>query len=162
MARGVVADRFVNCYSRKDWVLKIMYRYQKLVANAAGIAPVNVAGVENVDVTDVVPGHQHYATKIKDILVLVGLDDSFCDVPSGGAAKREEARARRREADSEIVANAARAEQGEQKEEDEGNERQQPARNTTNVAADEGAAAARGGGNGVRRQSWTDAQTILY
>ena len=161
-ARGVVADRFVNCYSRKDWVLKIMYRYQKLVTNAAGIAPVNVAGVENVDVTDVVPGHQHYATKIKDILVLVGLDDSFCDVPSGGAAKREEARARRREADSEIVANAARAEQGEEKEEDEGNERQQPARNTTNVAADEGAAAVRGRGNGMRRESWTDAQTILY
>jgi hypothetical protein len=158
-ARGVVADRFVNCYSRKDWVLKIMYRYQKLVTNAAGIAPVNVAGVENVDVTDVVPGHQHYATKIKDILVLVGLDDSFCDVPSGGAAKREEARARRREADSEIVTNAARVEQAEEKEEDEGNERQQPGRNG---AADEGAAAARGGGSGMRRESWTDAQTILY
>jgi hypothetical protein len=127
-ARGMVADRLVNCYSRKDWVLKIMYRYQKLVTNAAGIAPVNVAGVENVDVTDVVPGHQHYATKIKDILLLVGLDDSFCDVPSGGMAKREEAGARRREADSEIVANAARPEQSENVE-DKGNGQQQPARN---------------------------------
>lgn len=143
-ARGMVADRLVNCYSRKDWVLKIMYRYQKLVTNAAGIAPVIVAGVENVDVTDVVPGHQHYATKIKDILLLVGLDDSFRDLASGGMAKREEARARRREADSEIVANAARAEQPE-KMEDKGKEQQHTARSGT---ADEGTGVIRGGEEG--------------
>ncbi|KAM3575446.1 hypothetical protein VYU27_002669 [Nannochloropsis oceanica] len=148
-ARGMVADRLVNCYSRKDWVLKIMYRYQKLVTNAAGIAPVIVAGVENVDVTDVVPGHQHYATKIKDILLLVGLDDSFRDLASGGMAKREEARARRREADSEIVANAARAEQPE-KMEDKGKEQQHTARSGT---ADEGTGVIRGGGRGMHRKS---------
>jgi hypothetical protein len=54
-----------------------MYRYHKLVTNAAGIAPVRVCGIENVDVSELVPGHQHYATKIKDILLLVGLEDSY-------------------------------------------------------------------------------------
>lgn len=76
-ARKVVAGRLVNCYSKKDWVLSLMYRYHKLVTNAAGIAPVHVCGIENVDVSELVPGHQHYATKIKDILLLVGLEDSY-------------------------------------------------------------------------------------
>lgn len=54
-----------------------MYRYQKLALSAAGIAPVRVPGVEDIDVSDVIKGHQHYSSRIRDCLLKVGLDDCF-------------------------------------------------------------------------------------
>jgi hypothetical protein len=34
----------VNCYSGRDWMLSLVYRYQRLEATVAGIAPVKVGG----------------------------------------------------------------------------------------------------------------------
>ncbi len=61
----------------QDWVLSLMYRYQKLALSAAGIAPVRVPGVEDIDVSDVIKGHQQYSSRIRDCLLKVGLDDCF-------------------------------------------------------------------------------------
>lgn len=145
-ARGIVADRLVNCYSKKDWVLSLMYRYSKFTTNAAGIAEIKVAGVENVDVTELVPGHQLYANKIKEVLTLVGLDDSFATAAPGAFAGKEAAMARRREADSEIVAASGAVNLTEEEEEEE-------------AAVDEDESGTRQ----VRRTSWSDgAHTILY
>jgi hypothetical protein len=41
-ARSVVADRLVNCFSKRDWVLGLVYRYQKLSLTASGIDRVPV------------------------------------------------------------------------------------------------------------------------
>jgi len=52
MVRRVVAGRLVNAYSTKDWVLSFLYRGSGTIANVAGLSPVQVYGVENVDVSD--------------------------------------------------------------------------------------------------------------
>jgi pimeloyl-ACP methyl ester carboxylesterase len=148
-ARGIVADRLVNCYSKKDWVLSLMYRYQKLTLNAAGIAPVKTAGVENVDVTEVVTGHQFYSSKIMECLLLVGLDDCFAASAAG-----MDGRFRRREADTEI-ATATNGGGGEE-EEEEG------IMGDDDDDEDEGGGHGGGGGGGGGRRERGDPPIILY
>jgi pimeloyl-ACP methyl ester carboxylesterase len=76
-ARSVVADRLVNVYSTKDWILHVVYRTQQLaLRGVAGTAPIGVPGVEDVDASRIVKGnHQAYASNIREILRLVGLQD---------------------------------------------------------------------------------------
>ena len=45
-ARRVVSGRLINGYSDNDWMLGVMYRYQGWALNSAGIAPLDIAGVE--------------------------------------------------------------------------------------------------------------------
>jgi hypothetical protein len=69
--RQVVAGRLVNCYSRKDLILSLMFQAKRLSGNfnnaggsllkpVCGTCPVLVPGVENIDVSDLVSGHQDY------------------------------------------------------------------------------------------------------
>lgn len=93
-AREVVSGRLVNVYSRADWLLAFLFRYMEwgitvrcaLPGKAlftltsmlcsslqvAGLSPVKVEGVENVDVTGIVRSHGQYADKIQDILAYIG------------------------------------------------------------------------------------------
>ncbi|KAK7196130.1 hypothetical protein NESM_000547900 [Novymonas esmeraldas] len=67
--RRVVAGRLVNVYTREDWTLWMMYRLNKTdLKPMAGITPVNVPGVENVDVTPLVSAHGQYAAKLLPVL----------------------------------------------------------------------------------------------
>eukprot|EP00798_Chlamydomonas_sp_ICE-L_P032630 gene32630-17643_t len=53
-ARSVVAGRFINAYSRKDWVLALVHRYHSkgaIIKSIAGLAPVNVPGIENLNLS---------------------------------------------------------------------------------------------------------------
>lgn len=61
-ARGVVAGRFVNAFSRTDWILGWLFRATTGgIRSIAGLHPVErVPEVENVDVTQTVPGHLQY------------------------------------------------------------------------------------------------------
>ncbi|KAA6418450.1 MAG: hypothetical protein FRX49_11610 [Trebouxia sp. A1-2] len=69
MARSVVSGRFVNAYSSQDWLLGLLFRSTSgFIRPAAGLCPVDVAGVENADLTDVVKGHFDYIKKM-DIIV---------------------------------------------------------------------------------------------
>ncbi|MCO5605213.1 hypothetical protein L7F22_059393 [Adiantum nelumboides] len=61
-ARAVVAGRFVNAFSRTDWILGYLFRATTGgLRSIAGLHPVErVPEVENIDVTQTVPGHLQY------------------------------------------------------------------------------------------------------
>ncbi|QSZ35361.1 hypothetical protein DSL72_008231 [Monilinia vaccinii-corymbosi] len=84
-ARSVVAGRFVNGYARNDWILGYLFRLTSGgIRRVAGLAPVdNVPGIENVDVTDLVPGHMAYRTAMPKLLRVVGWEvesDEFTEI----------------------------------------------------------------------------------
>lgn len=67
--RMVVAGRLVNCFSQKDLILSLMFQFKRLgLKPVCGTCPVNVSGVENVDVSDIVQGHQDYCLVMNEIL----------------------------------------------------------------------------------------------
>uniref|UniRef100_A0ACD5TSU9 Uncharacterized protein n=1 Tax=Avena sativa TaxID=4498 RepID=A0ACD5TSU9_AVESA len=67
-ARKMVAGRFVNVYSKDDWILGVTFRASLLTQGLAGIQAVAVPGVENVDVTELVDGHSSYLSAAQLIL----------------------------------------------------------------------------------------------
>ncbi|KAG2531231.1 hypothetical protein BBO99_00001651 [Phytophthora kernoviae] len=73
-ARRMVSGRLINGYSEKDWMLGVMYRYQGWALNSAGIAPIDIAGVENVDLSEIIGGHLEYKSKIGAIMDLLQLE----------------------------------------------------------------------------------------
>jgi hypothetical protein len=71
LARQLVAGRLVNCYSRKDLVLALMFRYKRMTTGwrkVCGTCAIDVPGVENYDVTDLISGHAQYCTEAGTIL----------------------------------------------------------------------------------------------
>ncbi|KAF8780364.1 hypothetical protein HU200_001476 [Digitaria exilis] len=67
-ARKMVAGRFVNVYSRDDWILGVTFRASLLTQGLAGIQAIDVPGVENIDVTELVDGHSSYLSAAQQIL----------------------------------------------------------------------------------------------
>ena len=61
-ARSVVSGRFVNAYARSDWLLAYLHRATAGgVRSIAGLHPVDFdCGIDNIDVTNIVPGHLAY------------------------------------------------------------------------------------------------------
>jgi hypothetical protein len=94
--RQVVGGRLVNCYSRKDLILSLMFQSKKItrgLKKVCGTCAVDVPGVENFDVTDLVGGHVDYCLATGDILKRVrhglpirkkqGSDDQASDEDTG-------------------------------------------------------------------------------
>lgn len=73
-ARRLVSGRLINGFSENDWMLAVMYRYQGWALNPAGISAIDVAGVENVNLSSIVNGHLDYKHKIGVILDLLRLE----------------------------------------------------------------------------------------
>jgi hypothetical protein len=73
-ARSVVSGRFVNGYATNDWILGYLFRLTSGgISRVAGLAAVNdVPGLENVNVTDFVPGHMAYRAAMPRLLREVG------------------------------------------------------------------------------------------
>ncbi|KAG6919091.1 hypothetical protein DXG01_009344 [Tephrocybe rancida] len=73
-ARSVVSGRFVNAYSKNDWVLNYLFRATSGgVGTVAGLRPVlDIPGLENVDVTDKIAGHMSYRAFMPLILDQLG------------------------------------------------------------------------------------------
>ena len=76
MCRGIVAARLVNCYSKNDLILGLMFQLKRMTGirfrPVCGTGPVNVAGVENVDVSHLISQHADYCThKLQEILEFV-------------------------------------------------------------------------------------------
>ncbi|XP_021605478.1 transmembrane and coiled-coil domain-containing protein 4 isoform X2 [Manihot esculenta] len=70
----MVAGRFVNAYSTNDWILGLAFRASLLTQGLAGIQPIAVPGIENVDVTDIIEGHSSYLWATQQILEQLELD----------------------------------------------------------------------------------------
>ncbi|BBN11567.1 hypothetical protein MPTK1_5g13000 [Marchantia polymorpha subsp. ruderalis] len=81
-ARKVVAGRFINAYSSNDWILGVVYRSSFMTTGLAGIQKVEIPGVENIDVSDIISGHSMYLAKTKEILAALDLDSFFPIYPS--------------------------------------------------------------------------------
>ena len=65
--RRVTGGRLVNCYTRNDWFLSLMFVARGGVPYGTKPAK-DVPGVENYDVTNLVESHQKYADAIPSIL----------------------------------------------------------------------------------------------
>ncbi len=75
-ARSAVSGRLVNAFSANDWVLGIIFRVHSrnsLVQPAAGLGPVAVAGVENINLSQLIAGHTQYLEKLEDVLCALNL-----------------------------------------------------------------------------------------
>ena len=77
--RQAVSGRLVNCYSQKDLILSLMFQIKKFggLKPVCGVCAVNVPGVENIDVTDLVSGHRDYCLSTGEILKRVRLGHPF-------------------------------------------------------------------------------------
>lgn len=84
-ARTVVAGRFVNGFAKNDWILGYLFRLTSGgISRVAGLAPIEeVPGLENIDVTEFVPGHMSYRTAMPRLLREVGWaveSDEFSEI----------------------------------------------------------------------------------
>lgn len=74
--RSVVSGRVVNAYSTNDYILAFLYQSISIQFGVAGLSPVlNVKGIENVDVGDLVNGHTLYRHATAPILKRIGFED---------------------------------------------------------------------------------------
>ncbi|KAF1975334.1 DUF726-domain-containing protein [Bimuria novae-zelandiae CBS 107.79] len=82
--RAIVPGRFVNGYANNDWILGYLFRATSGgIMQVAGLAKVDVPGVENVDVTSLVPGHMAYRASMPKLLREVGWQvesDEFTEI----------------------------------------------------------------------------------
>ncbi|KAL1602628.1 hypothetical protein SLS60_006045 [Paraconiothyrium brasiliense] len=86
--RSVVAARVVNVYSTEDYILGFLYRSTKLELGVAGLQEVKgVFGVENVDMSKLVNGHDRYRYLVGSILTKIG----FGDIDFNRVAEQERA-----------------------------------------------------------------------
>lgn len=73
--REVVGGRLVNCYSKNDMMIALMYRLKnvtQMLSTPVGISAVDAPGFENYDVSRFVGGHGEYCVRVREILNLVG------------------------------------------------------------------------------------------
>ncbi|EGW34450.1 uncharacterized protein SPAPADRAFT_134100 [Spathaspora passalidarum NRRL Y-27907] len=98
MAKSIVSGRFVNGYSKKDWILGYLFRATGGgVGKVAGLSALtHVYGVENIDCTSLVEGHMSYRKAIPKILKLVNwevLSEEFAEIeepdPEQGERQRQ-------------------------------------------------------------------------
>lgn len=83
--RTVVAGRFVNGYATNDWILGYLFRLTSGgISRVAGLAPVeDIPGFENLNVTELVPGHMAYRTAMPRLLREAGWmveSDEFTEI----------------------------------------------------------------------------------
>ncbi|ORY91963.1 hypothetical protein BCR43DRAFT_497558 [Syncephalastrum racemosum] len=88
----VVSGRFINGYSRSDWLLGFLFRATTGgLGNVAGLRPLeHIEGdrVQNVECTDLVKGHLNYRTAMPKLLKRTGFMVTAEELPS--RAKEEE------------------------------------------------------------------------
>lgn len=86
--RAVVSARIVNVYSAEDYILAFLYRSAKMQLGVAGLHAVqDVCGIESVDMSKLVTGHDRYRYLVGTILTKTG----FGDVEFNKVAEQERA-----------------------------------------------------------------------
>ncbi|KAF2498922.1 DUF726-domain-containing protein [Lophium mytilinum] len=83
-AKSVVPGRFVNGYATNDWILGYLFRATGGgISRVAGLAAVDVPGIENINVTELVKGHMAYRAAMPKLLREVGWlveSDEFSEI----------------------------------------------------------------------------------
>ncbi|KAF2806710.1 DUF726-domain-containing protein [Mytilinidion resinicola] len=83
-AKSVVPGRFVNGYATNDWILGYLFRATGGgISRVAGLAAVDVPGIENINVTEIVKGHMAYRAAMPKLLREVGWlveSDEFTEI----------------------------------------------------------------------------------
>jgi hypothetical protein len=79
VARQMVASRFVNCYSSKDWILSLMFQYRNasgIMRQTCGTGPIKgLHDIENYNVSCFISSwHANYCHAVPDILTMIGFD----------------------------------------------------------------------------------------
>lgn len=97
LARTVVSGKFINGYSKKDWILGYLFRATGGgILTVAGLSPIeNVHGIENIDCTEFVEGHMAYRKAIPKILKSIGwevLSEEFTEIEEPDPEQGERAR----------------------------------------------------------------------
>lgn len=72
--RRIVAGRLVNCYSKKDMILSLMFQIKRLTGAlrpVCGTSPVRVKGVENYNVERLISAHSDYCVASGHILRMI-------------------------------------------------------------------------------------------
>lgn len=94
LARSVVSGRFVNGYSKKDWILGYLFRATSGGLNTvAGLSPIE--GIENYDCSDLVTGHMGYRQVMPKLLKNLGweiLDEDFIEIEQPDPEETEKQR----------------------------------------------------------------------
>lgn len=67
--RSALKGRLINVYSRQDWTLRLYTATSS--AQAIGLGPLDIEGIENIDATGLVEGHQGHRKKMKELLDLI-------------------------------------------------------------------------------------------
>ncbi|GMG56318.1 unnamed protein product [Ambrosiozyma monospora] len=82
LARSVISGRFVNGYSKKDWILGYLFRATAGgLSTVAGLSPINQ--VENFNCSEYVQGHMEYRTMMPKLLKLLDwevLSEEFVEI----------------------------------------------------------------------------------
>ncbi len=93
--RQIVAGRLVNCYSNNDLILSLMFQAKRfsggslnagvgsLLKPVCGTCPVDEPGVENIDCSDLILGHQDYCLVTGKILERIGFGEPIRFVGEG-------------------------------------------------------------------------------
>lgn len=97
MARSIVSGRIVNGYSEKDWILGYLFRATSGgLKTVAGISPItNIAGIDNMNCTELIEGHMAYRKYMPKLLKMLGiavLSEDFVeidDTPDPEQVKRQ-------------------------------------------------------------------------
>ena len=89
--REVVGGRLVNCFSQRDMILALLYRYKnvtQILTSPAGICPAKLPGIENYDVSQFVGSHAEYAVAVREILSMVGYNQPATG-KAGGCTQKQ-------------------------------------------------------------------------
>ena len=82
--KTIVSGRFVNGYATNDWILGYLFRATAGgIMRVAGLASVDLPGIENYDVTEHVAGHMAYRKAMPKLLREVGWvvdSDEFSEI----------------------------------------------------------------------------------
>ncbi|KAK9374395.1 uncharacterized protein V1513DRAFT_446254 [Lipomyces chichibuensis] len=84
-ASSIVSGRFLNGYSRRDWILGYLFRATSGgLGRIAGLAPIEgIDGIENYDCTEFVDGHMGYREAMPRLLSACGwevLSEEFTEI----------------------------------------------------------------------------------
>jgi len=87
--RRIVSGRLINCYSRKDLILSLMFQLKRIALKpVCGTNPVEVNGVENYDVSHLVSQHSDYCLEAGNILRLVKHGQPKCMICRNSMKRR--------------------------------------------------------------------------